>query len=73
MNLARLLTIFGKMLKAAGGFNACGHLVPTVCPSARGNGGGPLGASAVKEVDAISVLGFAKLIVGNIRNRNPKK
>ena len=61
------------MLKPAGGFNACGHLVPTICPNARGNGGGPLGASSVTEVDAISVLGFAKFILGNMRSRTPQK
>ena len=45
---------------------------PPFVPNASGSGGGPLGASSVTEVDAISVLGSAKLVLGNMRNKTPK-
>ena len=61
------------MLKAAGGSMHVGVWHPPFVPNARGNGGGPLGASSVTEVDAISVLGSTKFVLGNMRNRTPKK
>ena len=62
------------MLKVAGRFNASGHLAPTTYPQCkRKRGWTPVGASSETEVDAISVLGSAKLVLGNMRNRTPKK